>query len=138
MVFLPNSLVGELALGEAIDAVVEQDDLQADVLADRVDEMVAADAETVAVAGHDPDVEVGIGQLDAGGDGRGAAVDAVETVGVHVVGKSAGAADAGDEDGVFLFGTDLGHHLLHLVEDGVVATTGAPAHLLAAFEILCC
>ena len=55
----------------------------------------------VAVAGDQPDVEVGVGQLRARGEGRRAAVDRVEAVAFDVIGEAARAADAGDEHGVF-------------------------------------
>ncbi len=86
-----------LALGQAVDAVVEQQDLEPDVAAQHVDQVVAADRQRVAVAGGDPHLEVGPRQLEAGGHRRRAAVDGVEAVGVHVVREAAGAADAGDD-----------------------------------------
>ena len=45
-----------LALGQAVDLVVEQDDLQVHVAPQRVDHVVAADRQAVAVAGDDPDL----------------------------------------------------------------------------------
>ena len=89
-----------LTLGEPVDAVVEHEDRQVDVATQRVDEVVAADRQPVAVTGDDPHVEVGPGHGDTGGDGRRTTVDAVDAVGVHVVREPAGAADAADEHGV--------------------------------------
>ena len=77
-----------LALGQAVDLVVEQQDLHVDVSADDVHEVVAADRQAVAVAGDDPDVQLGPRQLQAGRERRCAAVDAVEAVRVHVVRES--------------------------------------------------
>ena len=71
-----------------------------DVAAQRVDEVVAADRQRVAVAGHHPDVEVGPGHGQAGGDGRRPTVDRVHPVRVHVVREPGRAADAGHEHGV--------------------------------------
>ena len=65
--------------------VVEQDDHEVDVAAQDVQDVVAADAQAVAVAGDDPHLELGARRLEPGGDRRRAAVDAVEAVGVHVV-----------------------------------------------------
>ena len=48
----------------------------------------------IAIAGDDPHVELGVGQLETGGDRRRAAVDGVKPVRVHVVGEAARAADA--------------------------------------------
>ncbi len=48
-----------LALGEPVDLVVEQQNLQADVAAQHVNGVIAADGEGIAVAGDHPDVEIG-------------------------------------------------------------------------------
>jgi hypothetical protein len=48
-----------LPLVRPVDPVVEQQDLQVDVAAQRVDQVVAADRQRVAVAGDDPDRQVG-------------------------------------------------------------------------------
>ena len=56
--------------------------------------MIAADGQRVAVAGGNPHVEIGPGQIQTGGEGGGAAVDGMEAVGVEVIRESAGAADA--------------------------------------------
>ncbi len=127
---------GVLALGEAVDPVVEQQDLQVDVAAQGVDEVVAADAQGVAVAGDDPHGQVRAGDGEAGGDGRGAAVDGVHAVGVHVVREARRAADAGDEDDVLAAQAELGQEALDGGEDRVVAAAGAPADLLVGLEVL--
>src|SRR5918995_1454527 len=64
-----------------------------------------------------------------------AALDRVEAVGVHVVGEAAGAADAGDEDDLLARDAEFRHHLLHVVEDRVVAAARTPAHLLIRREV---
>ena len=125
-----------LALGQAVDPVVEQQDRQVDVAAQGVDQVVAADRQAVAVAGDDPHVEVGAGDGDAGGDRRGATVDRVHPVGVHVVREAARAADAGDEHRVLGRDAELGHQLLDGEQDAVVAAAGAPADLLVAGPVL--
>ena len=50
---------GVLALGESVDLVVEQQDVEVDVAAYGVDEVVASDCEAVAVAAYLPDAEFG-------------------------------------------------------------------------------
>ncbi len=74
--------------------------------------------------------------LQARGHGRGAAVDRVDAVGVHVVRKAAGAADAGDEHDLLARDAEGRQHLLHLGEDRVVAAAGAPADVLVAGEVV--
>jgi hypothetical protein len=125
-----------LALGQPVDPVVEQQDLQVHVAAQRVDQVVAADRQRVAVAGDDPDRQVRPRRRQAGRDRRRAAVDRVHPVGVHVVREARGAADAGDEDDVLARDAELGHEALHRGEDRVVAAARAPAHLLVGLEVL--
>ena len=90
-----------LALRQTVDLVVEQQDLEVDVAAERVDEVVAADRQRVPVAGHDPDVELRLRGREPGRDRGRAPVDAVEAVGVHVIREPAAAADARDEHQCF-------------------------------------
>src|SRR5215216_957759 len=97
--------------------------------------MIAADRERVAVAGHDPDREVGTRGGDTGGKGRGAPVDAVHPVGVHVVDEATGAADARYEHDLVRRDAELRHEPLDGGEDGVVAAAGTPARLLIGGEV---
>ena len=125
-----------LALGQAVDPVVEHDHRQVDVAAHRVQEVVAADRQRVAVARDHPDHEVRARGLEAGRERRRPPVDRVEPVGVHVVRQPAGAADARDEHDVLPRHAEVRHHLLGLGEDRVVAAARAPAHLLVGHEVL--
>ena len=101
-----------LAFGEAVDAVVEQQDLQVEIAADDVEQVVAADRQAVAIAGHNPHRKLGVRDLDTGRECGGAAVDRVEAIGVHVVGEAARAADAGHEHDVLALVYELGHDAL--------------------------
>ena len=76
---------GVLALREAVDLVVEEDEIQIDIATNGVDEVVTTDGQRVAVARSHPDREVGIGRLDARSDGGSTAVYGVETKGLHIV-----------------------------------------------------
>ena len=125
-----------LALGQTVDLVVEQQDREVHVPAQRVDQVVAADREPVAVAGDDPHVEVRSRHRDAGGDRGRAAVDAVHPVGVHVVREPARAADAAHEHLVLRPPAELGHEQLHRGEHRVVTAAGTPADLLVRREVL--
>ena len=138
LVTCPNSDVGEiLPLGEPVDLVVEEQDLDVHVAAEHMDHVVAADAQAVAVAGGDPDVKLRVGEFDAGGDGRCAAVNAVEAVDVHVVREAAGTADTRNGDVVLFRMRELREHALDLGEDGIVAASRAPADVLVGLKILC-
>src|SRR6266511_3809837 len=127
---------GDLALREPVDAVVEHQELQVQVAPHRVVEVVVADGERVAVAGDDPHHQLGPGDLDARREGRGAAVERVHPVVVHVVREARGAADAGDEDDVLALHPDVRERPLHLVDDREVAAAGAPARIDARLEVL--
>jgi hypothetical protein len=74
-----------LALGEAVDPVVEHHHVDVDVAPEQVNEVVAADGQRVAVAGDEPDAEVGARRLEAGRERGRAAVDGVKAVRLHVV-----------------------------------------------------
>ena len=82
-----------LPLGQPIDLVVEDQDVEPDVAPEGVDEVIAADAQGIAVATDHPDVEVRAGHSQPGSDRRCTTVDRVHPVGVHVVREPRGAAD---------------------------------------------
>ena len=94
-----------------------------------MDEVVAADGETVAVAADLPHIEFGIGDLAAGGDGCGTTVDGVHAVGGHVVGQTAAAPDAADDGDVLWCGTYFSQGFVEVGQEEVVATAGTPAGL---------
>src|SRR5699024_9626304 len=125
-----------LALGQAVDAVVEQQDVHVDVAAQGVDEVVAADGHGVAVAGDHPHRQVLAGGGQAGGDGGGASVDGVHPVGLEVVREAARAADGGDEGDVLALESELGQQGADGGQDDVVTAAGAPAHLLVGGVVL--
>ena len=107
-----------LAFGQAVDPVVEQQDVDVEVAPQAVDQVVAADADSASPSPVTTQTDSsGPATFKPGGDRRRAAVDAVEAVGVHVVREAAGAADAGDEDDVLARHAELRQHLLHLGED---------------------
>jgi hypothetical protein len=101
-----------------------------------MDPVGGADAAAVAVAGHHEDVEVGSPHLDPFGDRQRPAVQAMKTIGVHVVGKAARAADSRNEDRLFRRQLFVATEALHGGEDCVVAAAGAPAWLDIALIVL--
>jgi hypothetical protein len=54
-----------------------------------MDEVVAADGRAIAVAGHDNDLEAGLGVLDPGGKGQGAAMGGMEGIEVQIAHRPA-------------------------------------------------
>ena len=90
-----------MPIGEAVDAVVEEKDLDIDIAAQGVQQMVAANRKGVTIPGGHPYGKLRTRHLDAGGDGGRAAVNGVESEAVDVIGQPAGAADAGDHHEIF-------------------------------------
>src|SRR5690606_8920439 len=88
------------------------------------------------VARHDPDVESRVRELEPRRDRRRAAVDRVEAVSLDVVRKARRATDARDEHRILRHCANVGERTRNGLEHGVVAATGAPAHLLRRGEIL--
>jgi hypothetical protein len=110
--------------------------LQVHVAAERMDQVVAADRERVAVAGDDPHREVAPRRCEARGDRRRTPVDRVHPVRLHVVREARRAADARHEHDPLALEAELGHEALDDVEDRVVAAARAPAHFLVGLEVL--
>ena len=125
-----------LPLGETVDLVVQHQDLDRHVAAQRMNEMVAPDREHVAVAAQSPDRQVGSRHGQARGERRRASVDAVHSIRVHVVGEATRAADAGHEHDPLERQPELGQELLDRGEHRVVTAAGTPACFLTAGEVL--
>src|SRR5207247_9116427 len=118
-----------LPVVEPVDLVVEEEDLAIHVAAQHVQHVVPADREAVAVPGDDPYVELGIGELDSGGDRRGPAVDGVEPVRRQVIREPGRTADSRNEHGALAPGAKLRQCLLARLEDRVVPTARTPPAL---------
>src|SRR4029077_2326589 len=76
-----------LAFRQAIDAVIEEQNFQADVSPEHVNRVIAADGERIAIPGRDPDFEVWPDSLNTCSDGGRAAVNRVKAERVHVIGE---------------------------------------------------
>jgi hypothetical protein len=101
-----------LALGQPVDLVVEEEDLDVDVPAERVDQVVPTDRKAVAVTGDHPHRELRSGDRDPRGERGSAPVDPVHAVRVHVVREPAAAADPGHEHRLVRLDAELGHERL--------------------------
>src|SRR5204862_5758061 len=91
-----------LLFGQAIDEIVHDEVDEVDVLARAVVEMVAADGETVAIAGEQKDVQVRPGQTDPAGERDGAAVDEVGAVAGDEMWEARRTTDPGEGAGPFV------------------------------------
>src|SRR3989441_12272179 len=81
-------------------------------------------------------VELGIGELDSGGNGRRPPVDRVESVRRQVIREPGRAADPRNEHGALAPRSQLRQGLLDGLEDRVVPAAGAPPDLLVRGIIL--
>src|SRR6185503_5558528 len=117
------------------DAVVEKNVIQIEIASNSVNEVIAADRERIAVAGDDPNAEIRIRTLDTGRNRGRAAVNTVKTVRVHVVRKTRRAANARHEHDLLTRNAELRHHLLHVVQNGVIAASRAPTHFLIGNKV---
>ena len=100
-----------------------------------MDEVVAADGQSITVTSDDEDGQIRARHCHPRRDGRGTAVDGVHAIGVHVVREARGATDARDDNGVLLGDAQIRQHTLEGGQNRVVATAGAPAHLLVGGEV---
>ena len=126
-----------LALRQPVDLVVEEQDLEVHVAAQRVDQVVAADRERVAVAGHDPDREVGPRRARARSRsparGRGSSASRTSACSTG----SARRSRCPETKTIRSRGMpSSGMKLCTRREDRVVAAARAPAHLLVGLEVL--
>ena len=125
-----------LPLGQAVDTVVQENDVDIDVATQDVDGVIAADGEQITIAGDEPYLKIGIGELDPGGEGGCPPVNRVHAVGIDVVGKACGASDARNENKIFLLSLQLGQGLAHGGEHGIITAPRTPANVLISGEVL--
>ena len=97
--------------------------------------VTATDGEAVAVAAGHQHQQFGVGELDALGDGQGAAVDGVESVGGRVAGDAAGTPDAGDEGNLVRGSPDGGQGAGDGGDHAEIAATRTPDGFQVALEI---
>src|SRR5579875_103512 len=98
-----------LSFCKPIDSVIEQKDSQIHVATQHMDQVITTYRKSVAVPGHDPDVELWARYLETRGKRGSTTVDGMKTVGIHVVRKTAGASDTGNKHHVFPCHPQLGH-----------------------------
>ena len=84
---------------------------------------------------HD-DRQVGIGELRPRGDGQGSSVQAVEDIGVQIVGCLGGLTDTGDEEDLMGLKPAIRQGLFDCSQDAEVAASRTPGRLI--LSIICC
>src|SRR6185312_3943814 len=126
-----------LALGQPIDLVVEEHDIEIEIPPQQMNGVIPADTQTVPVPGDYPNAQFGSRGFETRRDGRRSAMDGMHPVGAHIIWKAAAAADARNDDDVLAGDSEGRHHLLNLCEDGVIYAARAPAHFLVRSEVFC-
>src|ERR1700722_1966716 len=124
-----------LALRQAVDAVVEEQNFQPHIAPQHVNRVIAADGKRIAITGRDPNFQVGSNRLNSRSDGGRAPVNGMKAKRVHVIREAARAADAGDHDEILALDAEVGKHRLYGGKDRVVPATGAPANFLVSLEV---
>src|SRR5258708_10379715 len=89
---------GVLPLRQAVDLVVEQQHLDANIAPQHVDGVIAANRKRISVARGHPYFQVGTNGFKSARHRVRAAVSRLEAIRVHVIREAAGAADSGDDD----------------------------------------
>ena len=126
-----------LALGQTVDAVVEETDVQVHVPSYLMNEMVSADSQAVAVTAHLPNSQFGMRCLDARSDCATATMDCIKTIRIEVVRHTAGTTDTGDNSHLMGRDTYLRHGFLQRHTDRVIAATRAETYILIGFKLRC-
>ncbi len=123
----------ELALGQAVHAVVLDDVGHIHAAADRMGELAEADRGRVAVAGHAEIDQVAVGEISAGQDRRHAAVHGIETVRIaeEIIRRLRRTADAGNLCHAMRLDGELEAGLDDGAGDRIVAAAGAQRRDLA-------
>ena len=83
-----------LTLRQTVDTVVEQNHVQVDVTTHGVDEVVAANSQTVAIARYLPDTELGVHHLGTCSDSGSTTVNGLHGIGIDVIRQAAAATNA--------------------------------------------
>src|SRR6266498_1664420 len=133
---IPIGLRGgrRLPFGHAVNVVIHHDVRHVDVAPARVEEMIAADRVTVAVAASGEHGEIGTCDLETGRRRERAAVHAVKAVARRVRGNPRRAADARYDSDLMRRHADHRERLRHRAQDRIVAAAGAPDRLVRRFE----
>jgi len=99
--------------------------------------VASPDGEAVSISGRDPDVEVRAPGFDAASDRQRAPMQAVESIGTHVVWQAAGAADAGHCNRFLRWYLGVPADPVHGGQDAMVAAASAPTRRRAAIIFHC-
>jgi hypothetical protein len=103
-----------LPFGEPIDLVVEEEDLDIEVPAEEMGELVTSDGKPVAIPADYPYLEIPLWMSDSEPfcDRKRSPVDGVESIGPHIVREPARTADPAEDHMPMRRKADLGQGFL--------------------------
>jgi hypothetical protein len=125
-----------LPLCQAVDLIIEKQDVNVEVPAQQMDRMITPDTQAVAITRDYPDAEFRPRRLQSRRDGGRPAMDRMHTIGIHIIWEPAATADTGNDHDVFAGYPKGRHDLLYLREYRIIPATGAPTHFLVGGKIL--
>src|ERR1700754_4598076 len=126
-----------LPLGQPIDLVVKQQDVQVEIAAQQMDSVIPPNTETIPVARDDPDAQLGTAGLQPRSDSRSTPMDRMHAIGIHIIGKTAATTYPRNNNDVLPGYSQGRHNFLHLGEDDIIPASRAPADLLVCSKIFC-
>ena len=98
-----------LTFGQTIDAVIEDADIEVHVTTYFMNKVVTSDSHAVAVSGHLPNGEFGMGSLHTGSDSATTPMNSIESVRAEVVRHTRRTTDTGDNSNLVGRNTYLRH-----------------------------
>src|SRR5262249_19776910 len=116
--------------------IVEQNNFEIEIAPHRMQKMISTDAKSISISSDYPNVQIRIARFDSGSDRRSAAMNAMHSVGIHVIRETAGASDSGHKHKFFASNTQIGKNFLRLRENRIISAARAPSDLLVRHEIL--
>ncbi len=115
-----------LAFGQAVNTVVHQENGKVEIVAKCVHPVAHSDSATVTIARYDENFEIGPTALDAAGQWQRPPVQTVKAVSLHVMRKTTGASDAGNDHRFFRRQLFVTGQSLNRTQDSMVATSRTP------------
>ena len=119
-----------LALRQTVNPIVEEHDFELNIPAQCVDEMIATNAQPVAVTRDQPDMQVGSGDLESGCNRRCPTMNGMKAIGIHVVRETTRTADPRNENRFFFWNAELREDFLDLSQNGIIPTARTPTDVL--------
>ena len=120
----PSGRRRRLILGERVKLVIIHHKYALKVFVDAVDQVIAADAHGVPVAGMHKQIQIRTGQGHAERNRDRASVDSVHAVGIKIIRRTARTADAGNVNRLSRLDLPVDHETLKAHDDAEIPASG--------------